>query len=218
MNAMRYNLIFIGPPGAGKGTQARRLCSKLGIPQISTGDMLREEQKAGTELGGQVAKIMATGGLVPDELVIGLVEDRLGRPDATKGFLLDGFPRNVNQAGMLETMLKKLGRDISHVVLLEVPDALIIDRITNRRTGETTGRIYNLKYDPPPHVDHGVDGERLIQRLDDREDVVRRRLAEYDAQTTHLIAHYANKGLLHPVDGVGSLDEVSERLLESLAR
>jgi adenylate kinase len=211
-----FNVIFIGPPGAGKGTQAKRLCDKLGVPQISTGDMLREARAAGTELGRRADEFMSAGKLVPDELVIDLVDERLRRPDASKGFVLDGFPRTVPQAEALDRLLKKLGRQINHVVLLEVPDALIVERITGRRVGETTGRIYHIKYDPPPFPDRGEGGERLLVRNDDREDVVKARLASYAAQTAPLIAYYANKGLLRRVDGVGSLDEVSSRLFHSV--
>lgn len=210
------DLIFIGPPGAGKGTQAQRLCSKLGVPQVSTGDMLREAKAAGTELGLKVAEIMAKGQLVSDEIVIGLVEERLSRSDAQSGFVLDGFPRTIPQAEALEKLLRKLGRSVKHVVLLEVPDALIVERITGRRTGETTGRIYHLKYDPPPFADRGEGGERLLQRQDDTEEVVSSRLAVYAAQTAPLVAYYADKGLLRRVDGVGSLDEVSERLFAAV--
>lgn len=213
---MAHNLIFIGPPGAGKGTQAKRLCEKLGVPQVSTGDMLREARAAGSELGKKADEFMAAGKLVPDELVIDLVDERLRRADAANGFVLDGFPRTVAQAENLDRLLKKLGRKLEHVVLLDVPDTLIVDRITNRRTGETTGRIYNLKYDPPPFPDRGEGGERLIQRNDDREDVVKARLAAYAAQTAPLIAYYADKGLLRRVGGVGSLDEVSARLFASV--
>jgi adenylate kinase len=210
------NLVFIGPPGAGKGTQAQRLCAKLAVPQISTGDMLREARKAGTELGKRADEIMSAGKLVPVELVIDLITERLAKPDAANGFVLDGFPRTVPQAEALGVLLKKLGRDLSHVVLLEVPDELIVERITGRRVGETTGRIYHIKYDPPPFPDRGEGDERLLVRNDDKEDVVKSRLSAYAAQTAPLIAYYANKGLLRRVDGVGSLDEVSTRLFQSV--
>jgi adenylate kinase len=210
------DLIFIGPPGAGKGTQAKRLCAKLNVPQVSTGDMLREARSAGTELGKKVADIMARGELVSDEIVIGLVEERLSRPDAEGGFVLDGFPRTIPQAEALDKLLRKVGRTLKHVVLLEVPDALIVERITGRRTGETTGRIYHLKYDPPPFPDRGEGGERLLQRADDTEEVVQPRLAAYAAQTAPLVAYYADKGLLRRVDGVGTLDEVSARLFAAV--
>lgn len=210
------NLIFIGPPGAGKGTQAKRLCVKFGVPQVSTGDMLREARAAGSELGKRADEFMTLGKLVPDELVIDLVDERLRRDDARSGFVLDGFPRTIAQAEALDKLLKKLGRKIDHVVALEVPDALIVERITGRRTGETTGRIYHIKYDPPPFPDRGEGGERLITREDDREGVVKPRLAAYAAQTAPLVVYYADKGLLRRVDGVGALDEVSARLYASV--
>jgi adenylate kinase len=210
------NLIFIGPPGAGKGTQAQRLCAKLGVPQISTGDMLRAARKAGTELGKKADEYMTKGLLVPDEVVIGLVQERIAQPDAVRGFVLDGFPRTVPQAEALERMLARAGRRIDDVVLLEVPDELIVERITGRRTGETSGRIYHIKYDPPPFPDRGEGGERLVVRDDDREEKVRTRLVEYSAMTAPLVAWYGSKGLLRRVDGVGLLDDVTAALFRSI--
>ncbi len=210
------NLIFIGPPGAGKGTQAQRLCAKLAVPQVSTGDMLRAARKAGTELGRRADEFMSKGLLVPDEVVIGLVQERIAQADAATGFVLDGFPRTVAQAESLERMLSRAGKRIDDVVLLEVPDELIVERITGRRVGETSGRIFHLKYDPPPSPDRGEGGERLLQRADDREDVVRKRLAEYAALTAPLVAWYANKGLLRRVDGVGALDDVTAALFQAI--
>lgn len=210
------DVVFIGPPGAGKGTQAQRLCAKLGVPQIATGDMLRAARKAGTELGRKADEFMKLGALVPDEVVIGLVEERVREPDAAPGFVLDGFPRTVPQAENLDKILAKLGRAIAHVVLLEVPDALIVERITGRRVGETTGRIYHLKYDPPPSPDRGEGGERLLLRDDDREDVVRPRLANYSALTAPLVAWYGNKGLLRRVDGVGAVDDVTQAIFRAI--
>ena len=210
------NLIFIGPPGAGKGTQAQRLCAKLGVPQISTGDMLRAARKAGTELGKKADEYMTKGLLVPDEVVIGLVQERIAQPDAVRGFVLDGFPRTVPQAEALERMLTRAGRRIDDVVLLEVPDELIVERITGRRTGETSGRIYHIKYDPPPFPDRGEGGERLVIRDDDREEKVRTRLVEYSAMTAPLVAWYGSKGLLRRVDGVGLLDDVTAALFRSI--
>ncbi|TAK23654.1 MAG: adenylate kinase [Myxococcaceae bacterium] len=210
------DVIFIGPPGAGKGTQAQRLCAKLGVPQIATGDMLRAARKAGTELGRKADEFMSAGALVPDEVVIGLVEERVQQPDALGGFVLDGFPRTVPQAENLDKILGRLGRSIAHVVLLEVPDALILERITGRRVGETTGRIYHLKYDPPPSPDRGEGGERLLLRDDDREDVVRPRLVNYSALTAPLVAWYGNKGLLRRVDGVGAVDDVTQAIFRAI--
>lgn len=211
-----FNLLFIGPPGAGKGTQAQRLVEKLRIPQISTGDMLREHRARGTALGKRADEYMSTGALVPDELVIDLVEERLSRPDTANGFVLDGFPRTVPQAEALDRLLKKLGRSIDHVALLEVPDGFIVDRITGRRVGKTTGRIYHIKYDPPPFGDRGEGGEELLHRTDDHEDVVKSRLAHYAAQTAPLVAFYSDRGLLRRVDGIGTMDEVTARLLASV--
>lgn len=210
------DVVFIGPPGAGKGTQAQRLCTRLGVPQIATGDMLRAARKAGTELGRKADEFMALGALVPDEVVIGLVEERVQQPDAAGGFVLDGFPRTVPQAEILDKILARLGRAIAHVVLLEVPDALILERITGRRVGETTGRIYHLKYDPPPSPDRGEGGERLLLRDDDREEVVRPRLVNYSALTAPLVAWYGNKGLLRRVDGVGAVDDVTQAIFRAI--
>ncbi len=210
------NLIFIGPPGAGKGTQAQRLCAKLGVPQVSTGDMLRAARKAGTELGRKADEFMVKGLLVPDEVVIGLVQERIAQADAAGGFVLDGFPRTVAQAESLELMLSRASKRVDHVVLLEVPDELIVERITGRRVGETSGRIFHLKYDPPPFPDRGEGGERLLIRGDDREEVVRPRLANYAALTAPLVSWYGSKGLLRRVDGVGAVDEVTAAIFRSI--
>ncbi|MFO0641233.1 MAG: adenylate kinase [Polyangiaceae bacterium] len=204
-------LVFVGPPGAGKGTQAKVICEKWGIPQISTGDMLRAAKAAGKLEPELVAK-MAAGGLVPDEVVIGLIDERTKADDAANGFLLDGFPRTVPQADALDTLLAKRGQKLDHVVALEVPAELLIERAVLRRTDKRTGQIYHLKYKPPP-----PDAD-LEHRADDQENVVKNRVSTYEAMTSELLPHYAKKGLLRRVDGVGTVEEVTARVLGVLAK
>ena len=202
--------IFIGPPGAGKGTQAKVICERFGIPQISTGDMLREHKKNGTPLGIKAAESMNVGQLVPDDVVIAMVEERLKLPDAQKGFLFDGFPRTLVQAEALDVVLKKLGKPLNVVLLLEVPDGLIEERVCGRRTDKATGQIYHLKYNPPP------PGADLIHRDDDKVDTVRDRLTTFHGQTAPLVPFYESRGLLRRVDGVGETAAVTERVLKAL--
>jgi adenylate kinase len=202
--------IFIGPPGAGKGTQAKLVIDKFGIPQISTGDMLREHKKAGTPLGVEATGYMNAGKLVPDDLVIRMVAERLLKDDAKKGFLFDGFPRTVAQAEALEKTLEKLGIKLDAVVVLEVPDELLVERVCGRRTDKATGQIYHLKYNPPP------PGADLVHRDDDREETVRQRLTTYHGQTAPLIPFYESRGLLRRVDGTGEMAGISERVLRAL--
>ena len=204
-------IVLIGPPGAGKGTQAKVLCAKFGIPQLSTGDMLRAAKAAGKLEPELVAK-MAAGGLVPDEVVIGLIDERTKADDAANGFLLDGFPRTVPQADALDTLLAKRGQKLDHVVALEVPAELLIERAVLRRTDKRTGQIYHLKYKPPP-----PDAD-LEHRADDQEHVVKNRVSTYEAMTSELLPHYAKKGLLRRVDGVGTVEEVTARVLGVLAK
>ncbi len=200
---MGYNLIFLGPPGAGKGTQAKRVSSSLGVPQISTGDMLRAARKEGTPLGKEASRFMDSGKLVPDELVIGIVKERIVLPDCTAGFILDGFPRTVAQAGSLDAMLVGLGRKLDHVVDLMVDDEELVGRLTARRTCGSCGRIYHLEFDPPPKADACACGGNLVQREDDNEKTVRSRLEVYHAQTAPLQDYYGKKGLRRKVDGGG---------------
>jgi adenylate kinase len=200
-------LILIGPPGAGKGTQAKVLCEKWGIPQISTGDMLRDAKKAGTPLGVQAAEYMTKGALVPDEVVIGLVGERLGKPDAQNGFLLDGFPRTVPQAEALEALLKGRGIGLNGAVQLDVPRELLVERATLRRTDKRTGHIYHLKYNPPPF------GAELEHRADDQPETVAKRLDAYEAMTAALLPYYQAKGLLRRVDGTLPPSEVTREIL-----
>jgi adenylate kinase len=202
-------LVFVGPPGAGKGTQAKLVCAKYGIPQISTGDMLRAAKAAGKLPADLVAK-MAAGALVPDEVVINLIDERMVQPDCAPGFLLDGFPRTAAQAGALDAMLERRGLKLDHVLAIEVPHELLLERAVLRRTDKRTGQIYHLKYSPPP-----PDAD-LEHRADDREEVVQTRLATYEAMTAELLPYYASRGILRRIDGMGTVEEVSARVLEAL--
>jgi adenylate kinase len=205
-------MIFIGPPGAGKGTQAARLVERYAIPHISTGDMFRAAVKAGTPLGKEAQRYMSDGKLVPDEVTIGLVRERLGQDDAKGGFLLDGFPRTVPQADALQAALSADGADLDAVVLVEVADDLIVGRIVGRRSDPQTGAIYHLEFNPPP----ADVADRVVQRKDDTEEACRTRLSAYHAQTAPLVPFYEGLGLLRRVDGVGTPDQVTERLVAAL--
>ncbi|MFO0547904.1 MAG: adenylate kinase [Polyangiaceae bacterium] len=202
-------LILVGPPGSGKGTQAQHVCAKYGIPQISTGDMLRAAKKAGT-LPAEIVAIMTNGGLVPDAFIVSLIEKRLEDADTKSGFLLDGFPRTVPQAEALGEMLTSKGLSLHRVVQLDVPRDLLEERLVNRRTDKRTGKIYHLVYDPPP-----PDAE-LEHRDDDKAETVRKRQDAYEALTAALLPYYEKKGLLRRVDGVGKPDEIKARLLAAL--
>jgi adenylate kinase len=197
-------LILLGGPGAGKGTQAKKLTTLLEVPQISTGDMLRAAVQAGTELGKKAKAFMDAGKLVTDEVVIGLVEERLKDDDCKTGFMLDGFPRTVPQAEALDTMLQNMGRTIDNVVNFDVEDEELVSRITGRRTCGTCGAIYHMTFAPPPQEDTCKCGAKdLKQRADDNETTVRQRLADYHDQTAPLIAFYDNRGLLRQIEGNG---------------
>jgi adenylate kinase len=204
----KTRLILLGPPGAGKGTQAQMLVDRIGVPHVSTGDMLRSAVKAGTDLGKKAAEYMEAGKLVPDDVVVGIVRERLSARDARPGFLLDGFPRTVPQA----EALTDLGIDVDAVVLIQVPDSLIVERITGRRLDPETGRIHHIQFDPAPETIR----DRLVQRKDDVEATVLERLAQYDAKTSHLAEHYKNLDLLIECDGVGTPAEVFERIIQEL--
>lgn len=215
-------IIFIGPPGSGKGTQAKRLAGRFDIPHISTGDMLREAVAEGTPLGTEAAPIMAAGALVPDDLMVGIIRERLSRPDAQKGFILDGFPRTLVQAEKLDGMLAASaggnGQPALRVLQLLVPDDAIVRRITLRRTCAQCGAIYHLENNPPAS-DSVCDrcGAEVIARPDDTEEAVRKRLESFHRQTMPVATHYRTKSMLREVDGVGPLDVVFERIEKSLA-
>jgi adenylate kinase len=201
-------MILVGPPGAGKGTQAARLVDTFRIPHISSGDMFRAEVKQGTELGKQLDHHMKLGGLVPDEVTIPIVLKRITQPDAAKGFMLDGFPRTRPQAEALDEAMTKAGVALDAVVLIEVPDSLLEERAVNRRTDPETGTIYHLLYNPPPADIVG----RLVHRADDTKEAVDKRVAKYHSETAPIIPFYMEKGILKRVDGVGNPDIISERI------
>jgi adenylate kinase len=210
-------LIFIGPPGSGKGTQAKRLAVKHGIPHISTGDMLREAITDGTELGKKAAPIMASGGLVSDDLMVGIIKDRLGKSDAQNGFILDGFPRTLVQAEKLDGLVGN-GKGNLRVLQLLVPDDVIVKRISLRRSCPSCGAIYHLE-SAPPAADSVCDrcGAEVIARPDDNETAVRKRLEAFHAQTLPVATYYKSKSVLREVDGMGPVDQVFERIEKSLA-
>lgn len=216
------NIILLGPPGAGKGTQAQFITEKFNIPQISTGDMLRAAVKAGTELGRKAEGIMASGGLVSDDIIIGLVKERIQQPDCANGFLFDGFPRTIPQA----QALVDAGVSIDKVIEIAVDDEEIVSRLSGRRVHAASGRVYHVIHNPPRK--EGIDdetGERLVQRDDDKEDTVRNRLNVYHEQTEPLVDFYKSYAERDPenapqyssVKGVGSLSEVQERLVNALS-
>ncbi len=207
------NIILLGPPGAGKGTQAKKLVEAYGIPQISTGDMLREAVRNQTDLGMKAKKYMDAGQLVPDEIVIGLAKERMSQPDCAKGFMLDGFPRTVAQAEALDKVLEEMGRKLDHVICIEVPEQELMERLTGRRTCRNCGRGYHIKFDPPKTEGVcDVCGGELYQRDDDNPETVANRLKVYREQTQPLIDYYEAKGLLRRIDGVGSIDEIFARI------
>ncbi|WP_372826629.1 adenylate kinase [Polaromonas sp.] len=215
-------LILLGAPGAGKGTQATFICQKYGIPQISTGDMLRAAVKAGTPLGLEAKKVMDSGALVSDDLIINLVKDRIAQPDCANGFLFDGFPRTLPQADAM----KVAGVKLDHVLEIDVPFEAIIDRMSGRRSHPASGRTYHVKFNPPKvEGKDDVTGEPLIQREDDKEDTVRKRLEVYSAQTRPLVDYYSSWAKADPaaapryraISGMGGVDEITSRAFKALS-
>ncbi|HEY8048822.1 MAG TPA: adenylate kinase [Ramlibacter sp.] len=215
-------LILLGPPGAGKGTQAAFICQKYGIPQISTGDMLRAAVKAGTPLGLAAKKVMDSGALVSDDIIIGLVKERITQADCANGFLFDGFPRTIPQA----EAMKNAGVKLDYVLEIDVPFDAIVERMSGRRSHPGSGRTYHLKFNPPKKA--GVDdvtGEPLVQRDDDKEETVRKRLQVYSDQTRPLVAYYAGWAKADPaqapkyrsISGMGTVEEITQRALAALA-
>ncbi|MHB8694262.1 MAG: adenylate kinase [Solirubrobacteraceae bacterium] len=212
------NLILFGPPGAGKGTQAERLRGDFRLPFISTGEMLRASVKEGTELGKQAKSYMDSGGLVPDELIVAMAAQRLEQDDARDGFILDGFPRTVAQAEALDEQLSRLGRRITTALLIDVPDEEVVKRISGRRVCVKAGHNYHVDFDPPKN--EGIcdqDGSRLIQRDDDKPDVVRNRLAVYHEKTAPLIEYYDSRGLMRRIDGTRSPADVHNHIRAVIA-
>ena len=210
-------LILLGPPGAGKGTQAKLLMGSLGIPQISTGDILRQAVADGTELGRRAKSFMDQGGLVPDEVVIGIIEDRLRRPDCLRGYILDGFPRTLRQAEALSRTLASIGASLDRVVSVEVPEEDLVTRLAGRRVCRGCGHMYHAETNPSRQA--GICdkcGGSLYQRDDDQEETIRHRLRVYREQTAPLIAFYDTMGLLARIDGRGTIDQISQRLDQAL--
>ena len=211
------DLIFLGPPGAGKGTQAKILSQKLSIPQISTGDILRSAVKDETPMGVKAKSYMDGGALVPDEVVVGIVEERLQKSDCAEGFILDGFPRTVAQADALSAMLQDVGRNIEHVISIDVDREELLERITGRRTCGACGKGFHVAFSPSKSGEKCDEcGGELYQRDDDSETTMRKRLEVYDAQTAPLIAYYAEKGLLRHVVGSGSVEGIQQNILSTI--
>ncbi len=211
---MSSRLILLGPPGAGKGTQAQRLTERRGLPQLSTGDMLRAAVKAGTEIGREAEAIMKRGDLVPDSVVVSIIGERIDQPDAKNGFVLDGFPRNPAQAAALDEMLQKRGLKLDHVIEMKVDDSALIERITGRFTCAKCGTGYHDRFKPTkvPGVCDSCGSTEFVRRADDKAETVKSRLDVYHAQTAPLLPYYRAKGILHEVDGMAEMDEVTREI------
>jgi len=212
------NVILIGPPGAGKGTQAKFIVKNFNIPQVSTGDMLRENVKNDTSLGIEAKKFMDLGELVPDVIILDMMKNRIRKKDCKKGFILDGFPRTTNQADGLTTLLSQLNMDINYVLVLSVNDDIIVDRMGGRRIHPASGRVYHVKYNPPKK--NGLDdvtNEKLIIRDDDTENTVRKRLEIYKKETEPIINYYSNHGIVHNINGESSIDIIKNAIYNLLS-
>ncbi len=211
--------VLMGPPGAGKGTQAKVLSHDAGVPQVATGDILRLAREQGTPLGRQAQSYMDSGALVPDSVVIGLIEQRLREPDAAAGFLLDGFPRTVPQAEALDALLGTLSRPLQDVLLLQVAEDVIVGRLSGRRTCPSCGRAYHVESDPPPANGRcGTCGTEIVTRPDDRPETVQARLRVYAESTAPLREYYGAQGILRQIDGLGTVEEVTARMQAALRR
>lgn len=210
---MKKSIIMLGAPGVGKGTQAKLMAEKFGIPHISTGDMLRTAVKEGTELGKKAKEIMERGELVPDDIMNGIVKERLAKEDCKKGYILDGFPRTIAQAEFLDTVDK-----INYAVYIDVPEELIVKRLVLRRTCPNCGAMYHLEFNPPKN-DNVCDkcGTPLVQRDDDKEEVVKNRLAVYNEKTASLLDYYRNRGILYKIDGNRPINEVLQSIVQVIA-
>jgi adenylate kinase len=212
------NLILLGPPGAGKGTQAERLEDDFHLPYIATGNMLRAAVDEGTELGVKAKEYMDAGDLVPDDLIIGMILQCVERDDCKDGFLLDGFPRNLEQAKHLDEAIERLGRKLNAALLIDVPDEAIVARITGRRVCSKEGHVYHVDSNPPKHEGVcDIDGSKLVQRKDDTPEVVEKRLEIYHRETEPIVEHYDGKGILKRFDGTRPPTEVHDRLRATIA-
>ncbi|MEZ5498519.1 MAG: adenylate kinase [Steroidobacteraceae bacterium] len=213
------HIVLLGPPGSGKGTQSQLLIERFGVPQISTGDLLRSAVARRTPVGLKAEAIMAEGKLVDDATILALVRDRLAEPDAARGFILDGFPRNIVQAEALNGLLAEIGKPIDAVLLFEVDSEQLIRRLSGRRSCATCGRVFNIHFAPPgtpPHCERCNDRPELITRPDDNEQTVRRRLSVYDTQTRPLVDYYAARGLLRRIDADAAVETVTSRVLSAI--